>query len=204
MNITEIIGYIASVLVAVSLMMSGILRLRIINLAGALFFSVYGFIIGALPVAIVNGFICIVDIYYLWEMLSAKEYFRILELKHDSEYLAYFLGFHRDEIKKYMPSFNYSPGTASTVFFILRNSIPAGLLLAQPAEDGGLFIELDYVIPGYRDMKIGKYVYNNIFAVKPVTKLYTHPGNRRHDDYLKKMGFTTAQYEGREVYCLSK
>ena len=35
----EIIGYIASVLVAISLMMSSILRLRIINLVGASVFA---------------------------------------------------------------------------------------------------------------------------------------------------------------------
>ena len=74
-QVVEIIGYAASVLVAISLMMSAIVKLRIINLIGCIFFTVYGVIIGAYPVAIVNGFIGLVNIYYLFEIFSSKEYF---------------------------------------------------------------------------------------------------------------------------------
>jgi hypothetical protein len=38
----EILGYVASLLVAASLMMSGVRRLRWINLAGSLAFAAYG------------------------------------------------------------------------------------------------------------------------------------------------------------------
>ena len=53
----ELIGYLASVLVALSLTMRSILRLRLINLLGAAFFTVYGLLITAYPVAFLNGLI---------------------------------------------------------------------------------------------------------------------------------------------------
>jgi|ERR1051325_4597590 hypothetical protein len=55
LNIYELIGYVASVLVAISLTMTSILRLRIINLTGSACFTLYGLLIGAYPVAIVNS-----------------------------------------------------------------------------------------------------------------------------------------------------
>jgi uncharacterized membrane protein len=61
----EWVGYLASVVVAISLMMSNIKKLRWWNLAGALLFVAYGLAIEALPVALVNFFIVIIDIYYL-------------------------------------------------------------------------------------------------------------------------------------------
>lgn len=61
----ELLGYMASVFVAVSLMMRSLVKLRVINLVGAVLFTVYGLIIAAYPVAIVNGFIVLVNIYYL-------------------------------------------------------------------------------------------------------------------------------------------
>ena len=64
----EIIGYAGSLLVAVSLMMSSLVRLRWINLGGALAFAVYGWLVGAYPVLAVNGFIVLVNVYYLWRM----------------------------------------------------------------------------------------------------------------------------------------
>ncbi len=68
MSGVEILGYAASVLVAVSLMMGSMVRLRWINLAGALLFAVYGYILGAYPVLVVNVFIAGVNLFYLWRL----------------------------------------------------------------------------------------------------------------------------------------
>jgi hypothetical protein len=66
----EMLGYLASVFVAVSLTMRSLTKLRVINLIGALLFTVYGLIISAYPVAVVNGFIVLVNIYYLQQSLD--------------------------------------------------------------------------------------------------------------------------------------
>lgn len=63
--IWEWVGYLASVVVAVSLMMSDIKKLRWLNLLGAILFVAYGMAIHAYPVAAVNFFIVLIDIYYL-------------------------------------------------------------------------------------------------------------------------------------------
>jgi hypothetical protein len=184
-------------------MMSGIVKLRIINLTGAIFFIIYGLVINAYPIAFVNGVICLVDLYYLYDIFRVKEYFKILEVDKDSDFLNYFLDFHKKEIKKFIPSFVYTPEDDRTVFFILRNSIPAGLIYTHRRGDDSLFIELDYVIPGYRDLKIGKYVYKNIFSKSHLSKLFCYPGNAKHESYLKKMGFEKTELDGSPVYCLN-
>src|ERR1035437_4585634 len=127
-QLVEILGYIASALVAVSLMMNAIVKLRIINLIGSLFFLVYGIIIGAYPVAFVNGFVAVINIYYLFEIFTAKEYFSILEVKPDSDYLMMFLTYHLQDIIKYITAFRLEQVAGCNVFFVLRNSIPAGLV----------------------------------------------------------------------------
>lgn len=63
--IWEWVGYLASVVVAISLMMSNIKKLRWWNLIGAALFVAYGVAIGAYPVALVNFFIVLIDTYYL-------------------------------------------------------------------------------------------------------------------------------------------
>ncbi|MCH1929215.1 hypothetical protein L9G16_03405 [Shewanella sp. A25] len=63
--IWEWVGYLASVVVAVSLMMSNIKKLRWWNLIGSALFVAYGMAIGAYPVAAVNFFIVLIDAYYL-------------------------------------------------------------------------------------------------------------------------------------------
>lgn len=63
----EGLGYLASVLVALSLTMRSLLKLRVINLAGAMLFTIYGLVM-ALPVAALNFFIALVNVYYLHQM----------------------------------------------------------------------------------------------------------------------------------------
>ena len=71
-NWIEITGYVASVLIAVSLTMSSIVKLRVINMVGALLFGTYGVFIGSIPVALVNYFIGATNIFYLWRIWKMK------------------------------------------------------------------------------------------------------------------------------------
>ena len=73
----EIIGYVASLLVAVSLMMRSVLKLRVINLLGAAVFTLYGLLISAYPVTVMNLFIMLIDLYYLREFITSKSYFSL-------------------------------------------------------------------------------------------------------------------------------
>ncbi len=202
----EIIGYVASVLIAISLMMKSILKLRIINLVGAICFTIYGLTIKAYPIAAVNGFIILIDLYYLYEMFNTKEYFSLLEVQKDSDYLEYFLKFYSEEIKKFLPGFVYSPTARQQVFFVLRNMVPAGLFIAENYQDRGLFVKLDFVIPGYRDFKVGHFVYREkaeVFLRQGIEKIYSAPGNKSHAQYLLRMGFQPDPATNNALYCLS-
>ncbi|MFN3410709.1 MAG: hypothetical protein ACK4YF_00930, partial [Exilispira sp.] len=70
MNTIELIGYISSIIIAISLTMSSVIKLRIFNLIGSLIFSVYGFIIKSYPVGFLNLFIVFVNIYYINKLLK--------------------------------------------------------------------------------------------------------------------------------------
>ena len=200
--ITEYIGYLGSVLVAVSLMMSGILKLRIINLMGATVFSTYGFLIGALPVGFLNLFIALVDIYYLIDIFSAKEYFKILEVRQESKYLKYFCEFHSEDINKFQPLFTFDSDKNWKAFFVLRNTIPAGLVIISPNGDNNMMVHLDYAIPGYRDFKMGKYVFKEISKDNGVQKIFSNPGNKAHEKYLQRIGFVRDELNDQKVYSL--
>lgn len=77
-NYIEIIGYTGSALVAISLMMKNIYYLRRINLIGASTFAIYGLLVGAMPVLILNSFISLVDIYFIWEAKKKERIFHII------------------------------------------------------------------------------------------------------------------------------
>ena len=142
-SILEWVGYVASVTIAISMAMSSIVKFRIINLVGASMFSTYGFLIGSLPVGILNAFIVAVDIYYLVGIYSRKEVFEILEVRPENRYLIRFLEFHNHEIQKFFPGFTYKPEINTVSFIILRNMAVAGVFLAHRYNGSMLKVGLD-------------------------------------------------------------
>lgn len=204
-QIYEIIGYIASLLIAVSLMMRSILKLRVINLIGAIFFTIYGVTIRAFPVAAVNFFIVLIDLYYLRQMLSAREFFRLLEVRPDSEYLTFFLNHYAADIRRFMPNFAYDAQRDLRIFFILRNLVPAGLVIGEMQPGGRMRILLDYAIPGYRDLKTGRFVYRERagdFRERGINEIEADPGAPAHTRYLLQMGFRAEETPEGTLYRL--
>ena len=195
-NILPWIGYTASVIIVLSMMINSIVKFRWINLFGALLFSTYGFLIGAIPVGILNGIIVLVDIYYLILVYSKKEEFEILEINANSKYLPLFLKFHQARIEKYCPGFSFKPTENSVSFFILRNMSIAGLFLAHRENETILNVELDFVLPEYKDFKNGKYVYFTLrskFIEAGFKTVKAAGNNQNYFKYLKKLGFTEMQ-----------
>lgn len=189
------VGYMGSLLVAFSLTMKSLQRLRIINMIGALFFIAYGLLIGALPIALLNALTLGVNSYNLWRMLQQKDYFTLMEIRPDSAYLKRFLEFYRKEISELVPTYLFKPGEDQMVIFILRNMVPVGLVIVKP--DGEVAkIFLDFVIPGYRDFRAGKFLFDesaDYFWQKGIKQLFSAPGSARHESYLKRMGFELEQ-----------
>jgi hypothetical protein len=202
----EIVGYAASILIAISLMMRSILRLRVINLIGAIFFTVYGLLIGAYPVAVVNFVIVLIDLYYLYQIFTAKQLFKLMPVRHDSQYLGYFLDFYRDDITRFEPSFDFNLSPRQMIFFFLRDMVPAGVFIGETIAPNTLFILLDYVIPGYRDFKLGWFLYSrqtDMLHRQGIHTIFTRPGNETHVRYLKRMGFRPeSSQQGELLYCL--
>lgn len=191
----EVIGYIGSVLVAVSLMMKSLLRLRVINLFGATFFMTYGILLEAYPVAFLNGLIVCIDLYYLYQMWRQKDFFTFMEVKPTSDYLRTFVEFYRDDISSIIPNYTYHVEDPLICFFILRNMVPAGLFIAK-VEGDQAHVKLDYVIPNYRDFKVARFIFeeNSMFFIqRGILRFVSEGGSDFHRKYLERMGFVRSR-----------
>ena len=188
----EIIGYIGSTVVAISMMIQSIVKFRWINLIGASTFATYGILIGSIPVFLLNAFIVAVDLFFLYRIYNKKELFETLQVQSDSPYLLRFLKFHKKDIQSFFPDFQYKGKMNTISFFVLRNMAVTGLFLAHSPEPGTLSVGLDYVTPEYRDFKNGKYIYhrlNEYFKESNYQKIIARGCSPKHEKYLEKMGF---------------
>lgn len=194
--IYEFVGYAASILVAISLMMRSIWRLRAFSLLGAISFTVYGALIHAYPIAVLNALIVLINLYYLWQMRQRQEYFSLLELHPDSPYLLRFLEFYGEDIARFAPGFSYAPDPQALVCFVLRDLSPASVLIAQRNEGGELAVQFDYVIPGYRDFKVNRFLYEDqaqVWLERGIERVSIQPIDEKHRKALAKIGFVSGQ-----------
>jgi hypothetical protein len=193
MNWIEILGYAASVLVAISLTMKSLARLRALNLMGALLFVAYGAWVEAYPVLAVNGFIAVVNVVYLLKMQPGRsEAFELMAIRRaDNSYLRRFLEFHRADIDRFFPDFDLAALAAPQITFILRDVSPVGVVICD-REGDALRVRLDYVIPSHRDFRCAQYFYrawSEVMDPAGVKLFFAHTDVPQHRKYLERLGF---------------
>lgn len=195
MSLLEIFGYIASALIALSLMMSNIKQLRWINLFGAAAFSVYGYFIDAYPVFILNGWIALVDIYYLIRIYQEKDQFDLIKLRSVESPLFNLLkqSYGKDIIELHK-GFEWSQLDDSSVFLLFRNMKPVGFFACRELNEvDKVEVLLDYIIPEDRDFKAAKFMFsseNNQLKQEGINHLVVKPYGKNHEIYLSRVGFT--------------
>ena len=91
--ILEIVGYIGSALVVVSMLMSSIVKLRVINTVGSIISGIYAVLCGALPLALMNACLITINLINLWKLSRKKqEIYEVVETENGNTLLSHFLG----------------------------------------------------------------------------------------------------------------
>ncbi len=194
-NWFEVFGIAASLVVALSLMMKNIKRLRIYNAVGALAFSIYGIMIGSLSVAVLNGFIVLIDIYFLWKLWSTRDRFDLLERDvFDSPYVELFMKFYKADIERYQPGFAPKPGEGWKADLVLREMNPVSLVIFRQLDENTVEIGLDYAVPSHRDYKNAEYYFGKIserMSLGKKIRFVQKSSVAEHTRYLERLGFTS-------------
>ena len=195
MDFIMLFGTFSFVIIAISLTMKNIKLLRIVNLAGAILFAIYGYLIGAVPVVMVNAFIAVIDVYYYISLVKNREKFDfILSSDVKKLYTELFLKHYRKDIQKYFPQFKVERLPELKSAYILRNMIPVLIMLYKDSDGEDIEIVLDYATPQFRDYKSSSYFFDYAThhldvdtTKKKFFKVYSKVA--AHDKYLIKIGF---------------
>ncbi|WP_047044567.1 hypothetical protein [Vibrio mexicanus] len=187
----EWFGYLASLVVLVSLTMTSIVKLRVINFIGCLLFAAFAYFIDSYPTMFMNLGIAGINVYYLYHLYHYKEKFKLISASTASEYFQHFTSTNKVEIDDQIPvnelrSFN-------TAFYMLRNNTVAGVLVGNIDESGELEVALDFVTPEYRDMKVARFFYSKHpehLVERGVKEIVAVAPSEVHAEYLEQVGFT--------------
>lgn len=198
-TVLEIIGWLGSALVIVSLAQARVLRFRVLNLAGAALAVVYNVALAIWPFAAMNAIIAVIDLYWLRRLLAERHdpsAYSVVEVGAHDAYLEHVLDVHLDDIRTFQPSYAApSPedagGGRRWAFLVQREAETVGAVVVRDAGDGSAVVELDYVTPRFRDFTPGEFVYEHsgVFAAHGLRTLVADPELATQTAYLHRVGF---------------
>jgi hypothetical protein len=189
----EVVGWVGSGLVVLSLMQARVLRFRWLNFVGAVVATVYNAVFAIWPFAAMNGAIAIIDAYWLWRLLRERHdaaVYEVVEVAPDDAYLRHVLKVHATDIAQFRTR-STLPADERLAFLVTRGDETVGVVLVSDLGAGVGRVELDWVTPRFRDFTPGEFVYrrSGVFADHGFHRLVT-PGGPEQADYLTRVGFT--------------
>lgn len=186
--IIEVIGYMGSFLVVLSMLMSSIVKLRMINTVGCCISATYALIIHSYPLALMNICLIAINIYNLIKLLKTQQHYSLVCIDTNNSLLNYFLSFYKKDIEHFFTEVNTEHILADTAYIVCCDTALAGVLLGTKKEEGKLDIVVDYTTPFYRDCSVGKFLYSKL-SENGIHELIYSGNSQNHESYLQKMGF---------------
>ncbi len=191
--IAQVIGYIASILLALSLLVNNDIKFRWLNTLGCVSFIIYGIFIHAFPILLTNSILFLINLFYLIKLYTAKEDFELIEFKGGEKLVFKFLSFYKEDLAKYFPDYVHEVNENNLNFVVLRDLVIANIFVAQPDGNGRAVVKLNYTVPKYRDYKVGRFIFEKekkFLVSKDIKQLvYEKVSNKNHERFLKVMGF---------------
>lgn len=183
----ELFGYLGSLLVLVSFLMTSVFKLRVVNTVGSIIFAIYALIIHSYPTALMNICLVLINLRFLWKMRSSSKSYDLVSVSPDDAYLQFLLKRHMDDIEAIFPKALEMSREANTAYILSADGVPIGAVLGK-REGDSIELNLDYTLPDYRDFSPGSFLFSELERDGVKTVIYNGP-TENHLAYLGRMGF---------------
>lgn len=158
----EVIGWLGSAVLVVSLLQTNLHRLRWINLLGCVVLIGYNAAVGVWPMVGLNVVLAAVNVVYLvrgWRDRHDERAYQVLQVDGDDAYLRHVLRVHEADIRRFTPGFVHDPFAHDAAYLVLTGDETVGVVVVRDEGDGVAQVLLDYVTPRYRDRSPGEVVF---------------------------------------------
>ena len=194
----EVLGWFGSAVLVYSLTQTRVLRFRVLNLGASVLLVVYNAVLGIWPMVAMNAVIAGINAWHLVRLARTRDdggVYEVVAVGPSEDYLRHVLRRQAADIESHNPGFGWdgaAPGLSA--FLVVRETETVGVVLLSHTGDDGTVgrVELDYVLPRYRDFSVGKFVYRREGPLSGLGfRVLRAPTDRMTDagDYFPRVGF---------------
>lgn len=193
--VLEVIGWVGSAVLVVSLLQTNLHRLRWINLVGCAVLIAYNGIAGVWPMLGLNLVLASINIFYLVRAHRQRHdasVYEVLQVDGDDDYLRHVLRTHAADIARFTPDFVHDPGAGDDAYLVLAGDETVGVTLVrggQGADGREAQVLLDHVTARHRDRTPGEFIFGpqGPLAGRGYSRVRTPRGMRQ--PYYDRLGF---------------
>lgn len=197
-------GYAASVLLALSLLVTNDIRFRWLNSFGCAAFIAYGITLNAFPIILTNSLLLCINSYYLFKIYTRHENFDLIEFNAEDLIVRKFLSFYQNDIRSYFPDYSIDESGDQLRFIVLRDLVIANVFAAEIDPNGTAFVKINYTLEKFRDFEVGTFIFEKekkYLMEKGVKQIaYDHITNKNHKRFISIMGFEKSVLDGKEIF----
>lgn len=182
----ELIGYAGTLLIIVSMMMTSMIKLRIINSLGCILSLVFAISIINTPVIILNGALLIINIYQIIKHYTTNKSYEIINADIDGFTLKHFVHKYEGIISTENPSFKENLKKANYAKVVFSNDEVVSMIVGKQNGDK-LDIYLDLMDINEKSIKLFKTVFNYIknTGINEIKIAHKCP---QYNKYYEKLG----------------
>lgn len=190
MMVAEIVGYVASLLIAVSLLMTSVLKLRWYLLFGNIIYVAYGYMIGSMPIMLLNTLNTFINAYFIYQAINLKGSYKIIPADLTSPLLNHFVSYYVDDINKFFPRLAVFR-EEDVIFLMIKGTAVIGVAAFRKTGEKKYSVIIDYVAKSHRDQKPGRLLYeeSDLFSMLDADVIEAESCVAKHRKYLCNMGF---------------
>ena len=208
MPLLELVGWVGSAVLIVSLLQTRVMRFRVLNTLSCLVLIGYNAVVGVWPMVAMNVVLVGINLWVIARLVRERHDARIYEavlMAVDQPFLRRLLTRHAKDIAAFNPDLPADAlAVAEHAFVVSTGDQVVGVVLSRPGQGPGeQQVVLDYVLPAYRDFTPGEFVFrpDGPFAALGTTRVVASPGMASSEKYLRAVGFV--ERDGRRVLDLA-
>ena len=150
MNIyLEIFGYIGTALVIVSMMMTSVLKLRIINMCGGLISLIYAVCVNTWPVVVLNACLITINFVQTVRALRGRDEVTLVKVGENDPTARHLLGIWQNDFEKQYPDCNLQEikGSSTHILYVGHEAIGFSVSTEKKETQDS---DILYLAPAYR------------------------------------------------------
>ena len=203
-QIAPYFGYLASLLLALGLLVNNDLKFRWLNTGGNIAFIIYAVVLSAVPIILTNSILLTINLFYLYKIYSRKEHFELIEFSNGCIMIDRFLSFYQEDIAAHFPDFKREKLAGNLNFVVLRDLVIANIFSTKLEKNGTAEVIINYTVAKYRDYKVARFIFDTekkFLISKGVKNVhYNSVANQRHEKFLTVIGFSKEMIQGKENF----